>query len=213
MKIFIVQLGKKQHYKLGKWLRQRYYDRLFPNGYSADKVYILSTDYDRTIMSAAANLAGLFPPTKKQRWNKHLAWQPMPIHSVSGDEDEILLSFRNPCPLHDKLMKEYTAPFYSQYEQLFAYASDRIGQNLSQSQAFVGLYDTLKVEMEMNREWVCIKPYSRMFSSINFFGLGYHNGPRTSIIHLKTLENSSTNHLQQRRKWHAWVLAFWLNNF
>lgn len=102
-------------------------------------------------MSAAANLAGLFPPTEKQTWNTHLAWQPMPIHSVPGDVDQMLLTLQNPCPLHDKLLKEYSTPFYSQYKPLFAYASRQIGQNLSQAQA-IGLYDTLKVEKEMNRE-------------------------------------------------------------
>lgn len=35
-------------------------------------------------MSAAANLAGLYPPSQVQQWNDNLGklWQPVPIHST-----------------------------------------------------------------------------------------------------------------------------------
>jgi len=48
---------------------------------------------DRALMSAAANLAGLYPPSADQKWNNKLGnvWQPIPIHSIPRDLDEVKL--------------------------------------------------------------------------------------------------------------------------
>lgn len=36
-------------------------------------------DFDRTLASAQANLAGLFPPTHDdEKWHNDLLWQPIP---------------------------------------------------------------------------------------------------------------------------------------
>lgn len=145
-------MGKQQHYKLGKWFRNRYQERLFPHGYSVDKVHILSTSYDRAIMSAGANLAGLFPPTGNQTWNLHLPWQPMPIHTVSKAEDTALYpsASENPCPLHQKLLDEYSAPFYQKYAQTFSYTALMSGLQNPSSDDIVNVYDSLKVEKLRN---------------------------------------------------------------
>lgn len=148
------QVGKQQQFELGKWLRQRYYEQLFPNGYSADEVYILSTNYDRTIMSAGANLAGLFPPTENQKWNDILPWQPMPIHTVTNSTDTMLYPsvIENPCPLHQKLLDEYSAPFYQKYAQTISYATQQSGLQNPDSIDIADLYDTLKIEKQHKRE-------------------------------------------------------------
>jgi len=56
---------------------------------SVAKVHIRSTDYDRTLMSAYSNLAGLFPPEKSQVWNDDLLWQPVPVHTEPLDSDHV----------------------------------------------------------------------------------------------------------------------------
>lgn len=48
-----------------------------------------STDFDRTLMSAEANLAGLFPPDGTQRFNPNISWQPIPVHTVPLTEDRV----------------------------------------------------------------------------------------------------------------------------
>lgn len=67
-------MGKQRHYKLGQWFRERY-DGFLPSKYNYHDIYVRSTDVDRTLMSAASNLAGLYPPEGDQVWNENILWQ------------------------------------------------------------------------------------------------------------------------------------------
>ena len=61
---FNKQIGVRQLYQLGRLIRHRYtveHQLISPN-YTRDEVYIRSTDYDRTLMSALSLLSGLFQP-------------------------------------------------------------------------------------------------------------------------------------------------------
>uniref|UniRef100_A0A8C9LZI3 acid phosphatase n=1 Tax=Piliocolobus tephrosceles TaxID=591936 RepID=A0A8C9LZI3_9PRIM len=83
----LTQLGMKQHYELGEYIRKRY--RTFLNeSYKHEQVYVRSTDVDRTLMSAMTNLAALFPPEGVSIWNPNLLWQPIPVHTVPISEDQ-----------------------------------------------------------------------------------------------------------------------------
>ncbi|KAK6015245.1 histidine acid phosphatase [Ostertagia ostertagi] len=57
---------------------------------TATPVFVRSSDYNRTIMSAQANMAGLFPPSKSEMWEDNLPWQPVPVHSVPRAIDKEL---------------------------------------------------------------------------------------------------------------------------
>lgn len=59
-------------------------------------MYVRSTDFDRTLMSAEANLAGLFPPQGTQRFNPNISWQPIPVHTVPIADDRVSLAGRVP---------------------------------------------------------------------------------------------------------------------
>ena len=74
--------GKMQAFNLGKFLRRRY-NKLLGEKYSPNKIYIRSTDVDRTIMSAQAALSGLFMPTKDEIWNDEILWQPIPVKKIT----------------------------------------------------------------------------------------------------------------------------------
>lgn len=100
------QLGKQQQFQLGQWSRTRYLN-LLGNTYRANEVYVRSSDVDRTIMSASANLAGLYPPTGNQIWNNNLQWQPIPVHVVTSDSDYITNGGVVSCPAYDKAYNEY----------------------------------------------------------------------------------------------------------
>lgn len=77
---------------LGKWLRKRYVGWL-PEVYSTEDVYVRSSDYDRTIISAQANLAGMYPPVGPKNWNgepgKHI--QLVSIHTVPKSQDNVCI--------------------------------------------------------------------------------------------------------------------------
>ncbi|XP_069504818.1 prostatic acid phosphatase-like [Ambystoma mexicanum] len=98
------ELGMRQQYELGQYLRKRY--KGFLNAtYDRNEVYVRSTDIDRTLMSAQANLAGLYPPSGEQIWNPNITWQPIPVHTVPLAEEQ-LLEFPYYCPRYKALTKE-----------------------------------------------------------------------------------------------------------
>lgn len=81
--------GMHQEFELGKSLRQKYIGEhaLLPEKYQAETIYIRSTDYDRTLMSAQCLLMGLYPigtgPLSE-------GYQPIPIHTQSVKNDELI---------------------------------------------------------------------------------------------------------------------------
>nr|XP_022303478.1 lysosomal acid phosphatase-like [Crassostrea virginica] len=103
------KLGMDQEYRLGQSIQNLYIKKLgfLPVKYNRTKVFVRSTDIDRTLMSAYCVLAGLYPslyPT--QAWNN--SWQPIPVHTVPLTED-YLLSSHAVCHLLDKLHQEFLA--------------------------------------------------------------------------------------------------------
>uniref|UniRef100_A0A3Q2P2U5 Lysosomal acid phosphatase n=1 Tax=Fundulus heteroclitus TaxID=8078 RepID=A0A3Q2P2U5_FUNHE len=82
------QEGMRQHYELGQFLRTRYKNFL-NESYHRHEVLVRSTDYDRTLMSAEANLAGLYPPKGRQMFRPGLKWQPIPVHTVPQSEERV----------------------------------------------------------------------------------------------------------------------------
>jgi len=93
--------GMKQHYLLGKELRKKF--RGFLNEtYSAREIEVISTDYDRTLMSAQMNMAGLYgesaSSTTLSNYSIPHVPQPVPIHP---DHSGILHPGEN-CPAFRK---------------------------------------------------------------------------------------------------------------
>ena len=85
------------HYRLGQWLHQHYIVSGFLNAtYNKDALHVRSTDKDRTLMSAEADLSGLYPPTGNQIWEKGIEWMPIPVHTVPLDQDYVILFLCKP---------------------------------------------------------------------------------------------------------------------
>nr|CAH7742756.1 unnamed protein product [Callosobruchus chinensis] len=100
----LTKFGTERQYKLGKWLRKRYNSLLSPI-FNVNEIYVRSTDKDRTLMSAYANLAGLYPPQGFQVWNDELAWQPIPVHTIPREIDDVIVEKRT-CPKYTTLLNE-----------------------------------------------------------------------------------------------------------
>uniref|UniRef100_A0A8C0L718 acid phosphatase n=1 Tax=Canis lupus dingo TaxID=286419 RepID=A0A8C0L718_CANLU len=97
--------GVRQQLELGRFLRSRYEAFLSPE-YRREEVYVRSTDFDRTLESAQANLAGLFPEAAPGR--PEAAWRPIPVHTVPVTEDKLLRFPTRSCPRYHELLREAT---------------------------------------------------------------------------------------------------------
>ncbi|MFH4975622.1 hypothetical protein AB6A40_002331 [Gnathostoma spinigerum] len=114
----LTETGMIQQYTLGNLIRQRYingtYSFLVPN-YLPKEIYVRSTDVNRTLISAMANLAGMYPTgipgtdyprTENGSWPSN--WTPIPVHTVEFDHDYIGNAFAF-CPRSEQIMAEIRA--------------------------------------------------------------------------------------------------------
>lgn len=69
-------------------LRQRY-SNFLGDIFTTDIVETISTDFDRTKMSALLVLAGLFPPSSSQKWDDDLSWLPIPYNFEKETQDYV----------------------------------------------------------------------------------------------------------------------------
>ena len=125
----LTSVGMRQHFLLGSQLRKEYIEdqQFLSFSYDSKEIYIRSTDYNRTIMSALSQLNGLYPlgtgarvpedipvkntlpPYKKIDYDlKNLSdfatlfgFQPIPVHTMPIEEDEVLLGEHTDiCPIN-----------------------------------------------------------------------------------------------------------------
>lgn len=149
----LTNLGKQHHYELGQWLRKRY-NGLIGDIYTPEDIYIRSTDIDRTLMSAQANLAGLYAPKGKDIWNPDIAWQPIPVHTEKEKHDK-LLAMKKPCPAYETAYKALLASeefkrIRTKYSQLFEYLTEQTGEKIDSLERAQYLYSALFIEQHNN---------------------------------------------------------------
>lgn len=85
--------GSLQMYTLGRTLRRRYYRLFPPDGlYSGEQMNIWSSSTERTLMSCQSFLAGFMPPLATQN-PLPIVWQPISIHSIPNDVDNVSKRF------------------------------------------------------------------------------------------------------------------------
>ncbi|XP_067619397.1 prostatic acid phosphatase [Eurosta solidaginis] len=149
----LTNIGKKQHYELGKWLRKRY-DSILNLTYSEDEIYVRSTDVDRTLASAMSNLAGLYPPVGEEIWNKNIAWQPIPVHTMPEKLDKELAG-KAYCAAYDYARSTLFNSLEFQklnqrYQYLYDYLTKYTGKKVSTLEAVQRLNNTFFIESLYN---------------------------------------------------------------
>ncbi|XP_011700111.1 PREDICTED: prostatic acid phosphatase [Wasmannia auropunctata] len=150
----LTSIGKHQHLLLGRWLRKRYAN-ILSDLYTPYEIYVRSTDVDRTLMSAEANLAGLYPPVQTQVWDDKIRWMPIPVHTTPGEQDHVLLANKY-CPRYQyELEKLLTSPemegIRKANAKLFAYLTEHSGDDVSSFKEVEHLYDNLHIETLYNK--------------------------------------------------------------
>uniref|UniRef100_A0A7N6BHA3 Lysosomal acid phosphatase n=1 Tax=Anabas testudineus TaxID=64144 RepID=A0A7N6BHA3_ANATE len=155
------QEGMMQHFELGQFLRKRYKGFL-NDSYDRHEVFVRSTDYDRTLMSAEANLAGLYPPSGQQVFTPGLNWQPIPVHTVPQSEERLLSFPLGDCPRYKQLMNqtEHSPEFLNvtkTYQDIIDLVRNKTGLNKTNVESVWSVYDTLFCESRHNKSapaWV-----------------------------------------------------------
>lgn len=141
-------------YQAGEFFRRRY-NKLLGAEYSPEKVYVISTDTDRTIMSAQANLAALFVPTESEKLKKDLLWQPASVHTIP-DEMDMTMHGGRPCPKQDVLYKYYmqqspeSLQTYAKYKDLIAVWATHSSRKLNNIEDVTNFYKKLMSEKIQN---------------------------------------------------------------
>ncbi|XP_061103051.1 lysosomal acid phosphatase [Conger conger] len=157
----LTQVGMRQHFELGQTLKRRYKGFLNET-YDRHQIVVRSTDCDRTLMSAEANLAGMYPPNGSQVFNPDLKWQPIPVHTVPLDEDR-LLTFPLPnCPRFDVLLNETTKTetflnMTNRYKDFIEMLRNKTGLKDASVESVWSVHDTLYCEKLHNKRpphWV-----------------------------------------------------------
>lgn len=117
---------------------------------------MISTDSERSIMSAQANLAALFVPTESERIKADLLWQPVSIRTIP-DEMDNLMHGGKPCPKYDILYEYYmkkspeSLETFAKYKDLIEFWSTQSPRKLKHIEDVTNFYKKLMTDKGQNK--------------------------------------------------------------
>uniref|UniRef100_A0A1I7TKZ6 Lysosomal acid phosphatase n=2 Tax=Caenorhabditis tropicalis TaxID=1561998 RepID=A0A1I7TKZ6_9PELO len=149
----LTEEGAAQQYRLGKWLRRRYGEWL--GDFRRDTIYIRSSDYNRTLMSAMANMAGLFPP--KRPLTPGINWQPIPVHTRPKATDKELYEDAK-CPMAElEMSKQWKSKkadgIRKKYARELAFFAEKLNLKNMELKVTWAIYDNFFCEQQHNIPW------------------------------------------------------------
>lgn len=150
---YLTNRGKLQMYTLGQNLRAHYQEFL-PKYYWPVDTNFTSSYSERCLMSAELVGAGMFPPTDFQIWNSELLWQPIPIHYLPRNLDN-LVAMKTNCTEYDKEFIEVLNATKMRHineenRDLYQYLTEHTGIIIDNIEAVESLYNTLEIEQLNN---------------------------------------------------------------
>lgn len=156
----IFQTGKREMFKLGEYFHRRYRN-ILGERYSPEKIYTISTDFDRSIMSAQANLAGMFIPRRDEMWNADIMWQPVPVHTISQKRDRILRPrYKDRCPkygvMYDYYMQKspYALDMKAKFGKFFEYWAKMSNDAIHTIEDVFSIYKRIIADRNSGKKWV-----------------------------------------------------------
>ncbi|XP_031365171.1 venom acid phosphatase Acph-1-like isoform X3 [Apis dorsata] len=164
----LTNVGKMTMYKVGQFFRERYEDFL-GEIYTKENILFRSDEVDRTVMSGQLVAAGLYPPSKEQRWNPDLNWQPIPVWTIPRTID--CLYNTQFSPRFDMLRNivEETDKDVIQFEKdnrdVYKYLSEHTGGNITQSKVFSlyqHLFDQNNIGLELPEWTKSVFPHGKL---------------------------------------------------
>ncbi len=154
--------GMLQEFQLGLKFRKKYIEetKLLSETYNEDEIYVRSTNFNRTVMSAQSVLLGLYSPDtgsmlanleKPVFLSKEI--QPIPINIQDAEYDEIISFATNSAyKIRNKVLyKKYSYALKSWKEQTFAMQdplkvwSQKLNMTLANLDDLIKIADTLYV--------------------------------------------------------------------
>ncbi|RLW10324.1 hypothetical protein DV515_00002338 [Chloebia gouldiae] len=150
------------------------------------QIFIRSTDCDRTLMSAEANLAGLYPPRGQEMFNPNISWQPIPVHTVPESDERLLKFPLTPCPRYEQLQTEtrHSAEYINKTKenwQFLEMVAKETGIRDVSLESIWSVYDTLFCEQAHKMDlpgWVTPEVMTQLKELKDFgfeFLFGIHN--------------------------------------
>ncbi|CAL8126740.1 unnamed protein product [Orchesella dallaii] len=154
----LTKRGKLMQYELGQYIRHRY-NGFINATYTPEEIYVQSSSIDRTIMSALANLAGMWPSTDLEL-PEGVRQQFVPVHAISPELDN-KIAFSKSCPRYKQILSELqTEPsevqFNKDHADLYKYLSEHTGLDVNSYHNVSDIYDILFVQTAHNMalpEW------------------------------------------------------------
>ncbi|VDN58494.1 unnamed protein product [Dracunculus medinensis] len=195
----LTQRGIVQQYMLGKHIRERYVEHFAPflsPTYNHKEIYIRSTDVNRTLISAMANVAGMFSsdPYNRDRNMSNLMWTPVPIHTVELSTDYIGYYQAN-CKRADQLfdnirISDEFKRMVSDNKEFVEFLTNKTGMKVDFSQIPI-IYDIYKTEITHGMQqpaWLNDKVVSRLYQLSQeyiSFAYGYKKPKNVELIRLR----------------------------
>ncbi|CAG9761313.1 unnamed protein product [Ceutorhynchus assimilis] len=145
---YLTNKGKSQMYSLGQNVRA-HYENFLPRYYWPAEVNFTSSQWDRCLMSAELFGAGLFPPHDFQIWNSDVLWQPIPVHYLPRNLDN-LVAMKTNCTKYDKQFIEVqnsakVQQYNQDYADLYNYLSQHTGKIINNIEDVESLFNTLEI--------------------------------------------------------------------
>uniref|UniRef100_A0A8R1DNY9 Acid phosphatase n=1 Tax=Caenorhabditis japonica TaxID=281687 RepID=A0A8R1DNY9_CAEJA len=164
----LTPIGMKQHMILGRKIRDRYinghpYNFLKPQ-YDQQEVFVRATDKNRTLLSAASNMIGMYSAREGENFNRPgydfpeesgwpVGYVPIPIHTID-DAGDHLLDVDNACPLQDTVWElAKTTSIVSNYfnsenvTALMRNLTNFCGEDINPENLWI-LFNALKIEKQ-----------------------------------------------------------------